>query len=1039
MNDTILALQLLGKPSVSAAGVGIVLRTRKSLGLLAYLAIEGSTARSELAETFWGDMVEENARMNLRRELGRIKQAGLEQISQHTGGLSLPATLECDVLAFQQAVHDRDWQTALGLYRGVFLDGLEGENQSGFDEWLERIRTRLQDQYLDALQQRAGQLETENNLTEALSLCQQSLGLDELSEHRYRAVIRLQGLLGQRETAIKSFTALQTMLEDEFGLEPMPESVTLIDRIRSLQPVQTSSVAAQNSSQNPIQNPVQTMPLVGREAIWAQLESAWNAGKFIFVSGEAGLGKTRLMHDFMGSKGPYNALTGQPYDREQPYSTLVRGLRQVFERRPNLKLEPWLRYELSRLLPELGDGQPITPIRSEEEQHRLFEAIGQISYGLEKSDVALASDDLHFWDDQSLKALHHAATASIRAGGVGQMCIGFRASELPEYGQRLLNHMLETSIAELIELKPFSEVQTLDLMRQLSGSTAERFSKRLYDVAGGNPFYTLEVLRHLFDIGALEVRDGQWHTAFDADTADYRELTIPQTLKNTVLERVDRAGAGARRLLEAASLVGLEFRSDDLEGATALSDWEQLEVLEQAEAAQFIARVQNTSSSQAGSQAGFSFSHDLIRRSLRDGLSPARKELLHRKLGATAIRNSLSPDVIADHLEQAQQFTAATPYRLRIADNLRRTYDFNEALICYEKILNYSGQSRQSVPIDESQLEVQLEVLCCMGDVYCQTDRYANGKTYFDRARSLLQDRHSPDLKATVWVGVCRVARGQSDFVTMLEAGRQAVAFARKTDRRASDRTGDRTVMAVALRWLGLAEHYAGLWTDADAHLSEAHAIFVRLGDRAGTAEALRIWAIALDGLRDLERAKDLFRQSAKLHREIGDDRGLGYALMGLGWQEMNTNNDALAVKYSQEALEIFEGQNMIWERTNTLINLGHIANRQRDQARALTCFTQAFAQAKTLGSTSVLLEIIAGFAGMQLPKNPELSFGLLGYVLGHASSGAELQQFCAPMYEQAKSALTQPSNVPLSKNKVAQFSKRWQGLEPAAILQQLL
>ena len=266
------------------------------------------------------------------------------------------------MLAFRREVRDEHWSAALNLYRGTLLDGLKSEGQSQFNDWLERTRARLQDQYLEVLQGRATQLEHEHKLPEALALCLKSLALDDLSEHRYRSVIRLQGMLGQREAAIKNFQRLTTMLEREFGLQPLPESVQLIDRIRVVPSVQVAS--------SPAPNPIQTMPLVGREQVWAQLESAWAKGKFMFVSGEAGMGKTRLLHEFMSSKGPFSLLTGHPHDRAQPYSTIVRGLREILARRPNLELEPWLRQELSRLMPEVNSGKPIGAIGSEDEQGR---------------------------------------------------------------------------------------------------------------------------------------------------------------------------------------------------------------------------------------------------------------------------------------------------------------------------------------------------------------------------------------------------------------------------------------------------------------------------------------------------------------------------------------------------------------------------------------------------------------------------------------------------------------------------------------------
>lgn len=93
--------------------------------------------------------------------------------------------------------------------------------------------------------------------------------------------------------------------------------------------------------------------LVGREREWARMEQAWEAGQWIYITGEPGSGKTRLAFDFAASKGEYIVFSGRPGDRVQPWSVLTRMLKINNERTPELMrgLEPWVRREMSRLAP----------------------------------------------------------------------------------------------------------------------------------------------------------------------------------------------------------------------------------------------------------------------------------------------------------------------------------------------------------------------------------------------------------------------------------------------------------------------------------------------------------------------------------------------------------------------------------------------------------------------------------------------------------------------------------------------------------------
>ena len=91
-----LELSLLGLARVQVNGLEVNLATRKALGLLAYLALEGTTTRSKLADLFWSDMDEDAARNNLRKEVFRLRETPLREFlevsrsEEHTSELQSP-------------------------------------------------------------------------------------------------------------------------------------------------------------------------------------------------------------------------------------------------------------------------------------------------------------------------------------------------------------------------------------------------------------------------------------------------------------------------------------------------------------------------------------------------------------------------------------------------------------------------------------------------------------------------------------------------------------------------------------------------------------------------------------------------------------------------------------------------------------------------------------------------------------------------------------------------------------------------------------
>ncbi|WP_147372906.1 ATP-binding protein, partial [Calidithermus terrae] len=432
-------------------------------------------------------------------------------------------------------------------------------------------------------------------------------------------------------------------------------------------------------------------PLVGREAAWERMEAAWDAGQIVLLTGEPGVGKTRLMREFTAAKGAFEANEGRPTDPGVPFATLSRSVRELSRRDPSLRPQPWVRRELARLVPELDD-EPPPPLRSPEERLRLYDAFAEFMDQATRDRVALLSDDLQFFDAASLEMGLYAAQRFRERGDGRRVLAAFRRGELRPEVRALVEQTVGQGQGVLIELEPLAEPQLLELVRRMSGSGEGRlFSRRLYKATAGNPFFVLETLKTLFESGLLSVNaQGGWETPYDEETTDYRELPIPASVREAVLRRVDNLGGAVRRLLEAASLAGDGFRPETLQGATALTEWEGLEALERAAEARIL---------EAMPTGGYRFTHDLFAQSLADALSPERRRLLHLKLAASLERLAGPPARVAEHLEQAGKPAEAVRWRLEAARAAEAVYAYPEALGHYEKALANGLSGREAVEV----------------------------------------------------------------------------------------------------------------------------------------------------------------------------------------------------------------------------------------------------------------------------------------------------------------------------------------------------
>ena len=230
-----LEITLFGRVALRVNTEPVLMPTRKAVALIAYLALEGETSRSQLAALFWADLHPDDARRNLRQELYRISNT---QLGLHLELLSetirLREPFSSDASRFRQAIQSSNPEAALELYSGRLLGEFELRGASpAFNDWLEMIRDDFSTWQAQALEHRAITLEQAGNLIGALEVQLQILRQHEFSEHHHREVMRLQALLGDHLGALRQFERCREILRRELALEPSQETVLLAEQIQA--------------------------------------------------------------------------------------------------------------------------------------------------------------------------------------------------------------------------------------------------------------------------------------------------------------------------------------------------------------------------------------------------------------------------------------------------------------------------------------------------------------------------------------------------------------------------------------------------------------------------------------------------------------------------------------------------------------------------------------------------------------------------------------------------------------------------------------
>jgi predicted ATPase len=265
---------------------------------------------------------------------------------------------------------------------------------------------------------------------------------------------------------------------------------------------------------------------------------------------------------------------------------------------------------LVRLLP---DHFPLAASDDREEAQRLLRGVtGFVREVCAERPVALFLDDLHHADSASVDLLAHLArhTRTDRVLLVGT----YRDVEVgPEHPLRKAVRELDREqLVEKVEVLRLGREETAALMsdRLPEAEVSEEFSGLVFDRTGGNPFFTVEVLKALIERGDPFLWEGHWLSK------DMQDFAVPESVSEAILERVSRLRPETRQALEEASVLGQVFGLEDLMAVVGLGEDDVEEALEEAEASGLI----------WAAKVRYAFDHALTQQTLYAGLSPAPRE-----------------------------------------------------------------------------------------------------------------------------------------------------------------------------------------------------------------------------------------------------------------------------------------------------------------------------------------------------------------------------------------------------------------------------
>ncbi len=575
----------------------------------------------------------------LRSALGRDIVAGRDEL-----GLVLPEPAWVDVEAAtsevwraQRALDSGDARAAWALAQVPLNIASRGLLPGAQASWLEPRRQELTDIRLQALEVigRAGLSLGGTQLGSVERAARTLIDSEPYRESGYVLLMAALEAQGNVAEGLRVFEVLRALLRDELGIAPSPDAIQAHQRLLNPPVARQSLTTAATAAE--IEVPAELAaaaagPLVGRQAEMERLEAWYQAPpdreRVMLLAGEPGIGKTRLLAETAVRAFASGAivLAGRaPEETLVPYQPFLEALGHYVFRAPLEELRVVAREygaELGRLIPELRRRVPDLPPRDpgdpETDRYRLFEAVAGLLAEISAAvPVLIVLDDLQWADRPTLLLLRHLARSPHNARvsimgayrDVDQWSEGFDAALAGLRRERL---MVQLDIGGL------PEAEAMELVRlRVGGTPSLAFAQALHRETEGNPFFIEEIVRHLTDSGV---------SSQDAGSRDLERVGLPDDVRDVIGRRLDRLAPGSIEWLRVAAVIGRDFDSGLLERVLGFDEDRFLAALEDALDAGLVVDA-------PGDPGRYSFGHALIRETLYEGMSSARRARVHRRVG----------------------------------------------------------------------------------------------------------------------------------------------------------------------------------------------------------------------------------------------------------------------------------------------------------------------------------------------------------------------------------------------------------------------
>jgi predicted ATPase/DNA-binding winged helix-turn-helix (wHTH) protein len=692
--------------------------------------------------------------------------------------------------------------------------------------------------------------------------------------------------------------------------------------------------------------------MVGRERELGTLlsgleDTALGRGGMYLISGEPGIGKSRLCEELMAgaeSNGRLILVGHCHQDEGVPFLPFVEMLEKFADRAPapeTLRRELADEgSELARLLPKLRrilpDLPPPMDLSPAEARRHLFSCFCDFVVRLASQKSAmLVVEDLHWADESTLALLHFIAQ---RLSGARLMVVGtFRDAETdigPDLA-KTLEELLRGRRAPQLKLRGLKREEVAAMLNIMSGkSLPASLVSEIYAETDGNPFFVEELYRYLQEENRLYDTAGQVRSELKL-----AEVDAPPSIRLVVARRLERLSPATQKTLAMAAVIGRFFSFDLLCAASATDSDALLEYLEEAERAGLV------SSAGASHRAIFQFSHELVRQAVISGLSSAKCDKLHLEIAETIERIYASTledywGELAFHYNHSSNSQKAVEYLGHAATQAVRGTAYAQAVSYIRSAL----ERLQEWPLGEARNRTEVTLQLTVGPVLQNTlgQGSPEAEKPYLRAYELCREIDDPSQLFRVMSGLWGCYQVQAKFEAARKLGVELLALAENLRRP--------LFLLAAHEAIGTTCMWLGELASARAHLEKALSFYDRSKRRPRSSfratqdpgvDCLSFLSFTLWYLGYPDQALRASKEAIALAHELEHPYTLGYAAVHAGIVRRWRGEQAASIELMEEADAICSKHGFPFFLSQAIFFRGWFLIQQGDHEKGLAQMLQ--------------------------------------------------------------------------------------------------